>query len=42
VPHVTLTTDFGEASPYVAVMKGVILSIAPDARLLDLTHRIRP
>lgn len=39
---VTLTTDFGEASPYVAVMKGVIQSIHPDARLLDLTHRIRP
>jgi S-adenosylmethionine hydrolase len=38
---ITLTTDFGEASPYVAVMKGVILSIHPDARLLDLTHRIR-
>jgi S-adenosylmethionine hydrolase len=42
MPIVTFTTDFGEASPYVAVMKGVILSIAPDARLLDLTHRIRP
>jgi hypothetical protein len=42
LPHVTLTTDFGEVAPYVAVMKGVILSIHPDARLLDLTHRIRP
>lgn len=39
---ITLTTDFGEAAPYVAVMKGVILSIHPNARLLDLTHRIRP
>mgnify|MGYP001600209559 CR=1 FL=1 len=39
---ITLTTDFGEAAPYGAVMKGVILSIHPDARLLDLTHRIRP
>ncbi len=39
---VTLTTDFGEAAPYVAVMKGVLLAIHPDARLLDLTHRIRP
>lgn len=41
-PIVTLTTDFGDASPYVAVMKGVILSIDPAARVLDLTHRIRP
>lgn len=41
-PLITLTTDFGAASPYVAVMKGVILSINPDARILDLTHVIRP
>lgn len=39
---VTLTTDFGDTSPYVAVMKGVVLTIHPDARLIDLTHRIRP
>lgn len=38
---ITLTTDFGEASPYVAVMKGVVLSLNPAARLLDLSHRIR-
>jgi hypothetical protein len=41
-PLVTLTTDFGDASPYAAVMKGVILSINPQARLVDLSHRIRP
>ena len=41
-PLITLTTDFGDASPYVAVMKGVILTIAPNACILDLTHRIRP
>lgn len=41
-PLITLTTDFGDASPYVAVMKGVILSINPAARVLDLSHRIRP
>jgi S-adenosylmethionine hydrolase len=39
---ITLTTDFGEGSPYVAAMKGVILGINPRARLLDLSHRIRP
>jgi S-adenosylmethionine hydrolase len=37
---VTLTTDFGVADGYVGVMKGVILSIAPDARLVDLSHAI--
>jgi S-adenosylmethionine hydrolase len=41
-PVITLTTDFGDASPYVAVMKGVILSINPSSRVLDLTHHIRP
>lgn len=37
---ITLTTDFGQRDPYVAMMKGVILSIAPDARLVDITHQI--
>src|SRR5205823_1369409 len=41
-PLVTLTTDFGDDSPYAAVLKGVILSINPAARVLDLSHRIRP
>jgi S-adenosylmethionine hydrolase len=41
-PIITLTTDFGRASPYVAVMKGVILSINSRAHLIDLTHGIRP
>jgi S-adenosylmethionine hydrolase len=41
-PLITLTTDFGHASPYVAVMKGVMLSINPSAHVLDLTHEIRP
>jgi hypothetical protein len=37
---VTLTTDFG-ASEYVGAMKGVILSIAPDIKVVDITHGIR-
>ena len=37
---ITLTTDFGPSSPYVAAMKGVILSRNPDARLVDLTHGV--
>jgi S-adenosylmethionine hydrolase len=39
---ITLTTDFGTDSPYVAAMKGVILSINPAARLVDLSHDIPP
>ncbi len=41
-PIITLTTDFGEESPYVAAMKGVILGINPSARLVDLSHQIPP
>jgi S-adenosyl-L-methionine hydrolase (adenosine-forming) len=37
---ITLTTDFGTADGYVGVMKGVLLGIAPDARLVDLSHEI--
>jgi len=42
IPLVTLTTDFGTADGYVGTMKGVILSIAPDARLVDISHEIAP
>jgi S-adenosylmethionine hydrolase len=41
-PIITLTTDFGDASPYVAAMKGVILGINPAARVVDLSHAIPP
>jgi len=41
-PIITLTTDFGEGSRYVAAMKGVILTINPAARIVDLTHAIPP
>lgn len=37
---ITLTTDFGLVDPFVAIMKGVILGIAPNARLVDVTHEI--
>lgn len=42
IPLVTLTTDFGTADGYVGTMKGVILSIAPDAQLVDISHEIAP
>lgn len=37
---VTLTTDFGHAEPYVAMMKGVVLTRAPGTQLIDITHDI--
>ena len=39
---ITLTTDFGVADPFVGIMKGVILGIAPDVRMVDLCHEIAP
>ncbi len=38
---ITLITDFGLSDPYVGMMKGVILSINPDARLVDISHQVR-
>jgi S-adenosylmethionine hydrolase len=37
---ITLLTDFGIADYFVAAMKGVILSVSPVARLVDITHEI--
>jgi len=39
---ITLTTDFGLTDAYVAAMKGVILDINPEARLVDICHSIQP
>ncbi len=39
---ITLTTDFGLDDAYVAAMKGVILGINPEARLVDICHTVRP
>ena len=39
---ITLTTDFGLKDAYVGTMKGVILSIFPQARLVDITHEVEP
>ncbi len=39
---ITLTTDFGCKDPFVAQMKGVILSINRDAAIVDMTHSIQP
>src|SRR5262245_30150598 len=41
-PIITLLTDFGTADGYVAELKGVLFSAAPDATVVDLSHDIPP
>lgn len=39
-PTIALLTDFGIQDSYVGVMKAVVASIAPQARVIDITHGI--
>ncbi|PUA34141.1 MAG: hypothetical protein B9J98_01820 [Candidatus Terraquivivens tikiterensis] len=39
-PIITLTTDYGLEDPYVAEVKAKILSLVPDAQIVDITHMI--
>jgi hypothetical protein len=39
---VTLTTDFGTQDYYTGALKGAVLCKSPDARLVDITHEIKP
>jgi len=41
-PVIGLFTDYGWDDPYVAQLKGVITTINPDARILDITHSVTP
>lgn len=41
-PAIVFMTDFGTANDAVAVCKAVIVNIAPDARLMDITHQVTP
>jgi S-adenosylmethionine hydrolase len=41
-PTIVFMTDFGAANDAVAVCKAVIVGIAPDARLMDITHQVTP
>ena len=42
MPLVTLLTDFGTADGYVAELKGVLLTDAPGATVVDASHDIAP
>jgi S-adenosylmethionine hydrolase len=37
---VTLLTDFGTREPFIGAVKGRILSVFPEARIVDLTHEL--
>src|SRR5437667_12176553 len=41
-PAIVFMTDFGTANDAVAICKAVMLGIAPDARIMDITHQVRP
>jgi len=42
IPIITLITDFGTKDYYVGTMKGVIYGINPLAKIVDITHEIKP
>lgn len=41
-PTIVFMTDFGTANDAVAICKAVMISIAPDARIMDITHQVTP
>jgi len=41
-PTIVFMTDFGTANDAVAICKAVMVGIAPDARILDITHQVTP
>ena len=42
IPTIVFMTDFGIVDDSVAICKGVMYSIAPDVRIVDLTHEVTP
>jgi S-adenosylmethionine hydrolase len=40
-PLISLLTDFGARDPSAAILHGVILSIAPEATIVDISHEVR-
>jgi len=41
-PSIVFMTDFGTANDAVAICKAFMLRVAPDARILDITHQVTP
>ena len=41
-PIIVFMTDFGTANDAVAICRAVMVGIAPDARIMDITHQVTP
>src|SRR5215472_637598 len=41
-PIIVFMTDFGTNNDAVPICKGVMISLAPEARIVDLTHEVTP
>jgi S-adenosylmethionine hydrolase len=41
-PTIVFMTDFGTANDAVAICRAVMVGIAPDARIMDITHQVTP
>jgi S-adenosylmethionine hydrolase len=41
-PAIVFMTDFGTANDAVAICKAVIIAIAPETRIMDITHQVTP
>jgi hypothetical protein len=39
-PLISFLTDFGLRDPSAAIMRGVVLGIVPDARIVDISHEV--
>jgi S-adenosylmethionine hydrolase len=42
IPTIVFMTDFGTVDDSVAICKGVMYSISPEVRIVDLTHQVTP
>jgi S-adenosylmethionine hydrolase len=42
IPTIVFMTDFGTVDDSVAICRGVMYSIAPEIRIVDLTHQVTP
>jgi hypothetical protein len=41
-PCIALLTDFGTSDGYAGAVKGVLVSLCPDVRIIDITHSVAP
>jgi S-adenosylmethionine hydrolase len=42
IPLITLITDFGLEDPFVGIMKGVMFSLNPAVKVVDICHNVPP